>query len=109
MCTEGCGCPSPQVQHSMDAGRKEMFLPRDFRFSHRTGGKLVSSKLWAYPVTGVIEDLIPFTPESHSETNLPPIAVVQEPSHVSKNRYDLIWYGDIVVVVNSIITLRLVG
>ena len=89
---------SSQVQHSMDAGRKGMFLPRDFRFSLRTGGKVVSSNLWAYPVTGTIEDLIPFTPESHSETNLPPIPVVQEPAHVSKNRYVLIWYSDICCV-----------
>ena len=71
----------------MDAGRSGNFLPRDYKFTNMTGSKVVSSKLWAYPVTGVMEDLIPFTPESHSETNLPPIAAVQELPRTTKNGY----------------------
>ena len=83
---------APQIRHSIDAGRKGMFLPHDYKFATtKTGSKHISSKLWAYPVTGVMEDLIPLTPSSHSETNLPAIAGVQEPPRPSKHGYVLMY------------------
>lgn len=56
-----------QVQQCMEEGRKGHCLPSDFKFSQQTGTKIPGSSTWAYPLAGVLEDLVPFTPvDSHS-------------------------------------------
>ena len=55
-----------QVQMSISDGRAGSFLPDDFKLSHRNGGRMQSKNSWAYPVSGVMQDLIPFSPESGS-------------------------------------------
>ena len=43
-------------------------MPYDFKFTKKTGSKILGPNTWAYPVSGVLQDLIPFTPESDSHS-----------------------------------------
>ncbi len=55
-----------QVQKSVLDSKMGKCLPNDFKLSQRNGGKIQNRSAWAYPVSGVMQDLIPFTPESGS-------------------------------------------
>lgn len=55
-----------QVQRSIQDSKMGKCLPDDFKLSHRNGGKIQNRSAWAYPVSGVMQDLVPFTPESGS-------------------------------------------
>jgi len=59
-----------QIQQCMEDGRKGHFLPLDFKFTRQTGTKIPGTSTWAYPLAGVLEDLVPFTPtKSHSSSS----------------------------------------
>ena len=55
-----------QVDQCIADGRRGHRLPHDYRFTQRAGTKAQNKAAWAYPVGGVLQDLIPFTPDSHS-------------------------------------------
>ncbi len=55
-----------QVHKSIQDGKMGRCLPDDFKLSRHHGNKIQSRNAWAYPVSGVMQDLIPFTPESSS-------------------------------------------
>ena len=55
-----------QVNRCIGDGKQGRSLPHDFKFTQRTGTKVQHGSIWAYPVGGVLQDLIPFTPETHS-------------------------------------------
>lgn len=58
-----------QVQRSIEDGKIGNHLPDDFKLSHCNGSKIQSRNAWAYPVSGVMQELVPFTPESGSSSN----------------------------------------
>lgn len=58
-------------------GKQGRSLPNDFKFTQQTGSKVQNRGVWAYPVGGVLQDLIPFTPDSHS--------VAESQSHSSED------------------------
>ena len=73
-----------QIQQCMEEGRKGHFLPSDFKFSRRTGTKIPGGSTWAYPLAGVLEDLVPFTPaDSHSGFSSQQSFVAPEGSRMS--------------------------
>ncbi len=57
-----------QVHKSIQDGKMGRCLPDDFKLSRHHGNKIQSRNAWAYPVSGVMQDLIPFTPESSSSS-----------------------------------------
>ena len=61
-----------QVQKCINDGKAERYLPPDFKFARHNSSKVMSLNAWAYPVSGVMQDLIPFTPESGSRSTSKP-------------------------------------
>ena len=57
---------SNQIQRCIEGAKKGHFLPSDYKFTRRTGTKIQGKNAWAYPLCGVLEDLIPLTPGSGS-------------------------------------------
>lgn len=55
-----------QIRKSQEDGHQSRFLPADYKFTHRTGTKIQGKAVWAYPLSGVLEDMVPLTPGSHS-------------------------------------------
>ena len=55
-----------QVHKCIADGKQGRSLPSDFKFTQQTGSKVQHGGIWAYPVGGVLQDLIPLTPDSHS-------------------------------------------
>ena len=55
-----------QVDRCIGDGKQGLSLPHDFKFTQHSGAKLQHGSIWAYPVGGVLQDLIPFTPDTHS-------------------------------------------
>ena len=45
-------------------------MPYDFKFTRRTGNKILGSDTWAYPVSGFMQDLVPFSPQSGSQSTM---------------------------------------
>ena len=43
-------------------------MPYDFKFTRNTGNKILGSNTWAYPVSGFMQDLVLFSPQSHSQS-----------------------------------------
>ena len=44
-------------------------MPYDFKFARHSGNKVPGSHAWAYPVSGFMHDLVPFSPpQSGSQT-----------------------------------------
>ncbi len=60
-----------QIQYSIEKGLKKQFLPTDFKFSRDTGTRILRTDTWAYPVSGIMHDLIPFSPQSNSGVSTP--------------------------------------
>jgi hypothetical protein len=57
-----------QIHKSIEAGKEGHFLPVDYKFSvsATAGSKIHSQSLWAYPVSGVLDELISLTPSTSS-------------------------------------------
>lgn len=53
-----------QIQRCLEDGRRGQFLPSDYKFTQRTGAKIPGRNTWAYPLSGVLEDLVPYSPLS---------------------------------------------
>ena len=58
-----------QINQCIADGKQGRSLPHDFKFTQQTGAKVQHESIWAYPVGGVLQDLIPFTPETHSNAD----------------------------------------
>jgi len=57
-----------QVQLCLASGSQRRFLPQDFKLSLKAD-RVHNRNVWAYPaVSGVLQELIPFSPESHSRS-----------------------------------------
>jgi hypothetical protein len=62
-----------QVERCLLDASKGRYLPSDYHFSPSTGGKHPPSTSWAYPLTGVLDFLVPYSPSSPlSSTSTPP-------------------------------------
>ena len=61
-----CSYCFSQIQRCIEDGKRGRFLPSDYKFSRRTGAKVQGRNAWAYPLGGVLEDLVPLTPGSGS-------------------------------------------
>lgn len=72
-----------QIQWCIGQARKNRFLPPDYKFTRKTGSKVVPKSNWAYPVSGVLQDLIPFSPDSESVYEAGSHASILQPSEVS--------------------------
>ena len=80
----GCLCLlCTQIQWCIGQARKNRFLPPDYKFTRKTGSKVVPKSNWAYPVSGVLQDLIPFSPDSESVYEAGSHASILQPSEVS--------------------------
>lgn len=73
-----------QVRDCIQLGKDRKFMPYDFKFTRRNGTKILGSNTWAYPVSGFMQDLVPFSPQSNSQsTTRGPTPVPQEGRRVS--------------------------
>ena len=66
--------PLTQVQRCSEEASKGHHLPTDYQLTALTGGKQPAATFWAYPLSGVLEFLIPYSPSVQSS------ASVSEPS-----------------------------
>jgi hypothetical protein len=51
-----------QVERCAQKASRGHYLPPDYQFTSRTGGKHPSSTSWAYPLGGVLGFLVPYSP-----------------------------------------------
>ena len=62
---------SLKIQQCLHDASKGRYLPSDYQFTANTGGKYLHSTSWAYPLTGVLEFLVPYSLPSSSQTSVP--------------------------------------
>ena len=60
--------PPSKVERCREDASKGRYLPSDYHFSASTGGKHPPSTSWAYPLTGVLDFLVPYSPSSRQSS-----------------------------------------